>query len=148
MVDSPGGGCQEEPVGTGSAKAFLCMPSPSQRWGYAQEALAESLLTRHGYVVVERNWRGGGAEIDRIAWQDGLLCFVEVRARRRTDCGRPEATVDRRKQRHIVRGAMAYLLRFPPREQPMVRFDVVSVVEHEAGPPEVTLIENAFDAGA
>lgn len=123
------------------------MPSPSQTWGYAQEARAERRLTSAGYRIVERNWRGGGAEVDRIAWDEDVLCFVEVRARRRTDCGRPEETVGRSKQRHLVRAAMAYLMGFPPGAQPMVRFDVVSVVEREHEDAEVTLIKNAFDAG-
>lgn len=123
------------------------MPSPSQRWGYAKEALAERLLTRRGYVIVERNWRGGGAEVDRIALDGDVLCFVEVRARRRTQCGRPEETVGKSKQRHLVRAAMAYLMKFEPKDVPMVRFDVVSVVEGDDGPAEVTLIPNAFDAG-
>lgn len=112
-----------------------------------QEALAERHLTSQGYVIAERNWRGGGAEVDRVAWDEETLCFVEVRARRRADCGRPEATVGRSKQRHLVRAAMAYLMRFPPGDLPMVRFDVVSVLDAEGAEAEVTLFKNAFDAG-
>lgn len=112
-----------------------------------QEEVAERRLTAQGYHIVERNWRGGGAEVDRIAWDEEVLCFIEVRARRRTDCGRPEATVGRGKQRHLVRAAMAYLMQFSPGALPMVRFDVVSVLEREGEGPEVTLFKNAFDAG-
>lgn len=123
------------------------MPSPSQRWGYEQESLAERLLTGRGYVIIERNWRGAGAEVDRIAWQEETLCFIEVRARRGVHSGRPEETVGPSKQRHLVRAAMAYLTRFSSLHPPMVRFDVVSVVLGPDGVHEVRLIENAFDAG-
>ncbi len=123
------------------------MPSPTQEWGYAQESLAETMLIRRGYVIIERNWRGAGAEVDRIAWLDELLCFVEVRARRRADWGRPEVTVGKAKQRHLVRAATAYLTRFSSLAMPMVRFDVVSVLQDDQGELQVTLFENAFDAG-
>ena len=124
------------------------MPSPTQTFGYAQEEVAEAHLIRAGYQVVERNWRGAGAEVDRIAWDGDVLCFVEVRARRRADYGRPEETVGRAKQRHLVRAAMQYLTAFPPSAPPMVRFDVVSVLETPDGAWEVRLFPNAFDAGA
>ena len=124
------------------------MPSPTQRYGYAQEERAERHLVGLGYVIVERNWSGGGAEVDRIAWDGDVLCFVEVRARRRSDFGRPEQTVGKAKQRHLVRAAMAYLCRFPSNKPPMVRFDVVSVSDPR-GEEEATVVvfENAFDAG-
>lgn len=121
------------------------MPSPSQRFGAAKEALAERVLSTAGYTVVDRNWRGGGGEIDRIAWDGDTLCFVEVRARGRIDFGTPAETVDRRKQRRIVRAARAYLMAFAV--WPMVRFDVVSVVVADEGEDEIELVKNAFDAG-
>jgi putative endonuclease len=123
------------------------VPSPSQTFGYAQEEVAEDHLIRAGYRVVERNWRGAGAEVDRIAWDDGVLCFVEVRARSRRDFGRPEETVGRTKQRHLIRAALAYLTTFPPSRPPMVRFDVVSVQPTPDGEWAVRLFKNAFDAG-
>ena len=121
------------------------MPSPSQEVGAAQEVLAERVLSRAGYQIVERNWRGGGAEIDRVAWEGDVLCFVEVRARSRVDFGSPAQSVDHRKQRKLIRAASAYLMRFPV--WPMVRFDVVSVVLGPDGEGDVELVKNAFDAG-
>lgn len=124
------------------------MPSPTQRRGAAWEALAESALTEGGYQLIERNWRGGGSEIDRIAWDGELLCFVEVRARSRADYGNPVETVDFRKQAKIVRGAQAYLLKFAPGSEPMVRFDVVAIIDDGGAEPELVIHKNAFDAGA
>ena len=121
------------------------VPSPTQLFGTAQEVLAERTLCEAGYVIVDRNWRGGGGEIDRVAWDGDTLCFVEVRARSRVDFGRPAETVDRRKQRKVVRAARAYLMGFAV--WPMVRFDVVSIVVADEGACVVELVQNAFDAG-
>lgn len=121
------------------------MPSPSQAQGALQEAVAERVLARAGYEIVDRNWRGGGGEIDRVAWDGEILCFVEVRARSRLDFGLPAETVDRRKQRKLIRAACAYLMRFDA--WPMVRFDVVSVVIGQDRDSDVELVKNAFDAG-
>jgi putative endonuclease len=124
---------------------FGPMTSPTQRWGYAREALAEALLVARGYRIIERNWRGGGGEIDRIAWEGDLLCFVEVRARSSARYG-PWQTVDRAKQRRIIRAASAYLGRIRARPRPMARFDVVSIVDVPGKAAEALLIRNAFDA--
>lgn len=121
------------------------MPSPSQRWGAQREALAEQLLSRSGYRIVERNWRASGAEIDRIAWDEDVLAIVEVRARASDACGTPDETIDHKKQRMLIRGATAYLMTFPAGATPMVRFDVVSIVDRPDGQRTVRLIKNAFD---
>ena len=118
------------------------MPSPTQTFGFARERTAEEFLEETGYRIEERNWRGAGGELDLIAWEGDVLCFVEVRARSRDDYGFPEETVDRRKQRKLIRAATAYLMKFRPKEMPMARFDVVAVLREE-----ITLIRNAFDCG-
>jgi putative endonuclease len=118
------------------------VPSPSQKFGFSRERSAEAFLEESGYRIEERNFRGAGGEIDLIAWEGDILCFVEVRARSRDDFGLPDETVDRRKQRKIIRAALAYLMKFRPRDMPMARFDVVSILRDE-----ITLIRNAFDCG-
>jgi putative endonuclease len=123
------------------------MPSPSQRWGAARESLAEAALREEGFVILERNWRGGGGEIDRIAWDGTILCFVEVRARSTDEFGLPSETVDFRKKRKILRAASAYLARFSARDLPAARFDVVSIVDRGQGRREVAIIRDAFRPG-
>lgn len=123
------------------------MPSPTQTRGTDQECFAERILEPLGYRVIERNWRGGGGEVDRIAWQGSILCFVEVRSRRSDEAGLPEETVGKAKRRTLIRAAQSYLTRFPPELPPMVRFDVVGIVlGADAQPERVVIIENAFDA--
>ncbi|MEL7370970.1 MAG: YraN family protein, partial [Myxococcota bacterium] len=83
-------------------------------------------------------------EIDLIGWDDGVLCFIEVRARRSDRFGHPALSVDRRKQRRIVRAALAYIARFS--HPPQARFDVVAVVAPLDETRRFTLIKNAFEA--
>lgn len=122
------------------------MPSRTQRWGAIWEAVAEEALLRDGYVIVERNWRGAHGEIDRIAWERDVLCFIEVRARSTKVFGFPSSTIGRRKQVRVARAAHAYLTRFASRTRPLARFDVVSIVDHGRGHPEIVIIKNAFAA--
>ena len=118
------------------------------RDGILAETLAALLYRLKGYRIVARNWRGGGGEIDRIAWDGAVLCFVEVRARRVATFGTPADTVDGRKQRKIVRAAVAYMTRFPSRATPSVRFDVVGILGTTGPPCSVTIFRNAFDASS
>lgn len=69
----------------------------------------------------------------------GVLVFVEVRYRRSSRFGRPEETVDPRKQRRLAAAAGHYL-----QENPTVlpcRFDVVAMSD----PDRIEWIKNAFD---
>jgi putative endonuclease len=122
----------------------LAMPSPTQDRGQRHEDLAEEALTRAGYRIEERNWRGGGGEIDRVAWDGEVIVFVEIRSLSKTDHGLPFETVRERKQRRVVAAALAYLTRFSPGSVPLVRFDVVSVV-HGDGDSEIEIFRAAFD---
>lgn len=106
--------------------------------------MAERLLLSLGYRVVARNWRGGGGEIDRVAWDGAVLAFVEIRARRTGFFGSPAGTVDVAKQRRVVCAAAAYLSRFRGR-CPDVRFDVVSIVDG-TGERSAELIRSAFES--
>jgi putative endonuclease len=115
------------------------MKSTRER-GISAETRAERFLRRLGYEFVARNVVCAGVEIDRIAWHEGMLCFIEVRSKWRHRHGFPEETVGIAKQRRLLRGAQAYLSwhfeRWPP-----VRFDVVAVVGRD-----IKVFAGAFDA--
>ncbi|MBI4816090.1 MAG: YraN family protein [Deltaproteobacteria bacterium] len=112
--------------------------------GDLAEEAAEAALIRQGYEVIERNWRGGGAEVDRVAWHEGILVFLEIRSRADETSGDPAETVRWGKQRRVVRAAVAYLAEWQGR-LPDVRFDVVSVVRGRR--TKVLVFRDAFDAG-
>ncbi len=75
------------------------------RWG--EQVAADYLLAR-GYEIVARNIRTPYGEIDLIARKEGLLIFVEVKARRSRAYGPPEIAVAPRKQEHMLACAEHY----------------------------------------
>jgi putative endonuclease len=113
--------------------------------GRISEEHAARYLASRGYRIRERNYRSpGGAEIDIIAEQRGLLAFVEVKARTSTDFAQPQESVTAHKQRQIARAAASYLGSRGGQER-LMRFDVVEVfVTPEGRVERVSLIEGAF----
>src|ERR1700741_3624038 len=79
--------------------------------GVRGEKLACRFLRRqHGYKILYRNFRGRrGGEIDIVCRDRDTLVFVEVKTRRSEDFGRPRAAIDRKKQRRISQGGLAWL---------------------------------------
>ena len=116
--------------------------------GRRGEDLAVELLESKGYRVLDRNYRWQREEVDVVAFQPtpaddgGVIVFVEVKARRGTGYGRPEAAVDAAKQQAVMRVAEAYLHERRLMPSP-TRFDVVAVL-FGAGEPEIEHFENAF----
>ena len=61
-------------------------------------------LRRRGYVMVARNFRSPlrRGEVDLIAWDGDVLCFIEVKTRTTRAVKPAEAAVDRDKQRALT----------------------------------------------
>jgi uncharacterized protein (TIGR00252 family) len=55
--------------------------------GHQGEQLAAEWLVRHGYSVIERNWKSRWCEIDIVAMKNGIVYFVEVKYRKNTAYG-------------------------------------------------------------
>lgn len=116
------------------------------------ERLAVDHLIRRGYRVVccnftvpiGRNIRGAAVtgEIDIIALDGDVLCFVEVKTRSADDFASPLSAVDLRKQRQIIRTARVYRRIFGVGSMEY-RFDAVSVVLDE--PPRIEHHPNFWD---
>ena len=114
--------------------------------GREGEELAVRFLKKSGYGIVERNYRCPYGEIDIIARDGKVLVFVEVKARTSGAFGLPKESVDRRKQRHIIKASADYLAKNGLAESP-ARFDVVSIeIDGKGGGASTELIKNAFDA--
>ena len=116
-----------------------------QRTGRRGEEDAYFYLRRLGYVVVARNFRSPRrrGEIDLIAWDNDMLCFVEVKTRTTRDVKPAEAAVDRDKQRGLAAVADEYLRHVAPSCR--WRFDVVTVYyEAQSSQPLIELFRNAF----
>lgn len=74
--------------------------------------------------------------------QDGIVAFVEVKARRGADFGGPVQAVNWRKRKELERSATVWIDRHG-REAETYRFDVVGVLLHGAD-VRVCHVENAF----
>lgn len=92
--------------------------------GKLAEALAACFLERHGLVVLARNFRCRGGEIDLVCRDRKSLVFVEVRLRRNAAYGGAGASVTVSKQRRIVLAAQHYLAAHA-RAESDCRFDCV-----------------------
>jgi len=113
--------------------------------GRQGEEAAHFYLREQGYTVVARNFRSPRhrGEIDLIAWDGDILCFVEVKTRSRHSLVPAEMAVDGPKRSLICATARDYLRRVKIR--PPVRFDVISLYFHsENGVSDITLFKNAF----
>lgn len=119
-------------------------PEENKTAGNIGEALAVREMIRHGYEILEQNYRGSRGEIDIIAQKEGLLVFTEVKARKGREQGLPGEAVDRRKQERIIQTAEEFLAEREIAEQDC-RFDVAEVLE-EDGKKYFRYIENAFTA--
>jgi len=95
------------------------------RLGRRGERVAEKLLRRAGLVVLARNWRGGGGELDLVFLDGNTLVFVEVKTRSAEfdDPRHPVAVAQRTRIRHA---AHAFRRRYGVPDL-AARFDLVTV---------------------
>lgn len=116
--------------------------TPKQRAGDAAEDAAARHLAAHGCTLIARNARYPEGEIDLIARERELVVFVEVRMRRGSAFGGAAASVDRHKQKRLMRAAQHWLFECYGERWPACRFDVVTV----AGDGTIDWIRDAFAA--
>jgi putative endonuclease len=119
--------------------------------GALGEAYAAAYLDQLGYRLVAanfslpvgRNRRGAiiNAEIDLIAYDGDILCFIEVKTRSSDWFAPPEVNVDLRKRRQITRAARVYRQMLGIENEPH-RYDVVTVVIGNDPTPQIDLLRN------
>ena len=114
-----------------------------QSLGRLGEDLACAELEKRGYVIVERRFRTRGGEIDIIARDDGVLVFVEVRARSSSNFGTPFESVTWQKRQRLSQMAASYLC-LRRLAGIACRFDVISILERQ-GMRSIELVKGAFD---
>jgi putative endonuclease len=114
--------------------------------GLDGEDAAFFYLGRKGYTVVARRWGSGyqRGDLDLIAWQGPLLCFIEVKTRTAHDLAAAEAAVDTHKRNVLRKLARHYVGQLPLKASPPVRFDVLSVYMLPGKEKEFVHFEGAF----
>ena len=116
--------------------------TPKQRAGDAAEIAAANHLASHGCVLLARNARYPEGELDLIVRERNVVAFVEVRMRSSSAFGGAASSVDRFKQKRLMRAAQHWLLQHYGERWPACRFDVVTV----SGDGTIEWIRDAFAA--
>jgi putative endonuclease len=111
--------------------------------GRRGEDLASRELERRGHRILARRYRTRFGEIDIVSEVDGLVVFVEVKARGSSRYGTAAEAVPVWKQRRIAAMALDYLA-FTGRLNDPCRFDVVAIDGVGTRLERLTVIEGAF----
>jgi len=132
-------------------------PTTSLELGSTGEQLAVRFLKDSGYQIVATNFaapigrglRGGivTGEIDIVAYDVETppfpLAFIEVKTRTAEQLTAPEAAVDMRKQRQLIRTSRVYRAVMNLEDVPY-RYDVVSVLMLKDEPVRIQLFRGFF----
>lgn len=102
------------------------MENTKQSLGRRGEDLAAAYLEERGWTVLARNYRAGPKEIDLVAARDGVVAFVEVKARATGTGGTPLEPIRSLKRRAVETAARRWILE-NGRPGVTYRFDAVAV---------------------
>lgn len=110
-------------------------------FGKKGEEIAKHYLVKEGYSILHANWQFGHKEIDLITEKGDQIIFVEVKTRNFDHFEDKKDAVPRKKQRHIIDAANAYIEKYDIELE--ARFDIIFVVLNNNN-PEIEHIEEAF----
>ena len=116
--------------------------------GALGEKIAEEYLKKHGFKIIDRNFRIRGGEIDIIALDPSagsgqvVLVFVEVKTRKSSEYGTPLEAISYWKLKSLVKTAEFYKMKHTNLPVAM-RIDAVAVVlDNNDRPKTIELIKN------
>ena len=103
------------------------MSTATQALGEVGERIAERWLARDGWKILNRRFRNGHRDIDLVVEREGIVAFVEVKARRDDHFGGPIEAVNWQKRIELARSARVWIDRHG-RDGEAYRFDVIGVI--------------------
>lgn len=109
--------------------------------GNTGEQLAVDFLIKHGYEILERNYRFDKAEVDIIAKLNNTLAIIEVKTRSTIDFGNPQDFVKPKQIQRLVKAVDAYVISNGINVE--VRFDIIAIIR-ENKEFKIEHLENAF----
>ena len=111
--------------------------------GILGEKLARDFLKKHGYHILETNYRCPEGEIDIVARHKDSLVFIEVRTKTNLEFGSPEESITPAKMERL-RAVAARYRQTHSNLPPSWRIDIVAVELDQGNKiSRIELIENA-----
>lgn len=114
--------------------------------GHQIELFIADELRRRGFVVLEQNYKVGRLEVDIIALEGSVLCFIEVKARNRPFVlSELDLLIPSSKQKNIIEVADVYCKNLKRLHYTNVRYDYALVyIPDSIKPKQVQYIRDAF----
>ena len=101
------------------------------KWG---ESITCAYLEKEGFIILDRNYRCRSGEIDIIAFNGEMICFVEVKMRNNTKFGFGSESVGFTKINRIKRSAYYYFntqVISKNKQQYRIRFDICEITRYK-----------------
>ncbi len=112
--------------------------------GKRGEDIAASFLEKNNYKIIAKNYKTRIGEVDLIAKDREVFCFVEVRTCSSNSFCLPKETIDAKKKMQISKAALSYI-KSHQLEDFRARFDIVSILLQRDGNIKIDHIKNAFE---
>ncbi len=117
--------------------------------GQACENSVCNSLKKRGYTIISRNYFTPYGEIDIIALKNGLICFVEVKARHENSLTSGIEAVNSQKKQRIIQSTETFLANCDEKYRQMQpRYDIADVVftvSKSLRIKRISYYANAFD---
>jgi len=114
----------------------------TKQTGNLGEDIACQYLKKHGYKILERNFRIRGGEIDIVCKDGEYLAFVEVKTRYSHEYGLPIESMTSWKIKALLKTALFYVRKINW-EDKGYRLDLVTVdFANDPEKPEIELIKD------
>lgn len=121
----------------------------TRAFGFSQEQIALTYLTKQRLTLIEQNFQCRFGEIDLIMHDpDNTIIFIEVRSRNINNTtgqnyGGAATSVNIYKQQKIIKSARCYLHMKQLTHQAYSRFDVIAIERNQHG-NHINWIKGAF----
>ena len=107
------------------------------------EEIVARRLSERGFAILERQWKCRYGELDLIARDpSGIICFVEVKLRKRGGIASGREAVDGRKRERLRKAASLWLSERDP--DALTRFDVAEIRADPDGYFRLEYLPDAF----
>ena len=124
-------------------KHLLRRSKSTKEIGDKFEGIAQKHLSSSGIKILQKNYLCKFGEIDIIGIDGEVVIFCEVRAKSNIEFGRPEETINQKKQLRIRKAASKFLQATPQYSNSLCRFDVISIIFNDQN-LQINWIRNAF----